>query len=441
MNLDNFNLDDFEPILMKGIISDVSVLSNLSPFLKSPNKIFKNKTFALVVNFYKFFFEKKDKLPNKDELLLFLKKDEYKEAVNNTCKAVENIDFSSFDKDLFYKCSEKFIKERGIWNAMISVADRMNKHEITSSEVLEEFEKICTISLDNERGLDLYKDIDKVITSLKEKSATISTGYKLIDENIDGGMYADGRALYMFMAPPNKGKSLFLGNIACNVADQGKTALLISLEMSETAYAARFCAQQTSIPFSELHLRTDEIKENLRFKPGKIIIKEFPPSSLTVPQLKAWIKKHLVEKGIKFDIIIVDYLNLFDGPGNNLYEKIKNIAEQTRALSYYFSVPVLSATQQNRCLTEDTKLTKVDGTIISIKDINVGDEILGKNKNVMVVNKFPPIKQKVYQIKTKSGKIIKCSGEHIFPTSTGEKNINNGLKVGDKLYMLDNENN
>ena len=184
-------------------------------------------------------------------------------------------------------------------------------------------------------------------------------------------------------------------------------------------------------------MRTDEIKENLRFKSGKIIIKEFPPSSLTVPQLKAWIKKHLVEKGIKFDVIIVDYLNLFDGPGNNLYEKIKNIAEQTRALSYYFSVPVLSATQQNRCLAKDTKLTKVDGTIISIKDINVGDEILGKNKNVIVINKFPPIKQKVYQIKTKSGKIIKCSGEHIFPTSTGEKNINNGLKVGDKLYMLD----
>lgn len=348
MTLDNFNLDDFEPVLMKGIISDDGVLSNLSQFLKNPNKIFKNKDFALVTNFYNFFFEKRGKIPTKDELFLFLNKEEYKSSALSVYNLVSGIDYEHFDKDLFFKCSERFIKERGLWNAMIDTATKMQKGDITSSEILEKFEKICSITLDNDKGLDLYEDIDKVIKALKEKEKVVSTGYKLIDDNIDGGLYANGRALYMFMAPPNKGKSLFLGNISCNVAEQGKTVLLISLEMSETAYAARFCSQITSIPFSELHLRTDELKENMKFKPGKIIIKEFPPSSITVNQLKAWIKKHIIEKNIKIDAIVIDYLNLFDGPGNNLYEKIKNITEQVRALSYTFQVPVLSATQQNR---------------------------------------------------------------------------------------------
>lgn len=346
--LDNFKLDDFEFILMKGILTDVSVLATLGTFLKNPNKLFKNKDFILATKFFKFFFDKKEKLPTKDEAFLLLKDDNQKKVLANVYNLVEQIDYESFDKELFYKCAEKFIKERGIWDAMMTVASRIEHNEISSSEILKIFEDICTISLDNEKGLDLYEEIDRVVESLKEKNKVISTGYKFIDTNIDGGLYADGRALYMFMAPPNKGKSLFLGNIACNIADQGKTVLMISLEMSEFAYAARFCSQQTSIPFSQLHLRTDEVKENMKFKAGKIIIKEFPPSSITVPQLKDWIKKHIIERGIKLDAIIIDYLNLFDGPGSGLYEKIKNISEQVRALSYFYQAPVITATQQNR---------------------------------------------------------------------------------------------
>lgn len=432
--LEQFDLDSFEPLFIKGIISDVSVLSNLSNFLQNPKLVFKNKDFALLVSFYKFFFDKREKLPTKDELALFLNKEEYKTAISRALSIVDDVDFEALDKDLFYSSAERFLKERGIWNTMISVATEMEKGTISPTDVLAQFEKICTISLDNDRGLDLYEDIDKVVSSLKEQQSVLSTGYKSIDKNIDGGLYANGRALYMFMAPPNKGKSLFLGNIACNLADQGKTALLISLEMSELAYASRFCAQQTAIPFAQLHLRVDEIKPLVKNKPGKIIIKEFPPSTITVPQLKAWIKRHIVEKGIKIDAIIIDYLNLFDGPGSGLYEKIKSITEQTRALSYQFEVPVISATQQNRCLTGDTVLEKINGEKILIKDVEVGDELKSNIKPVKVLHKFPATKQQVFLIETQSGKTIKCSRNHVFPTITGEKSMNTGLTIGDKLY-------
>lgn len=345
------NLDNFESLLIKGIISDPTVLATLNPYLKGSKKIFKNKDFAILVGFYRYFFEKRERIPTVDEIKSFIKDQEMQDSIMSAINKVENVDFINCDKELFYQSSERFIKERLIWNTMIGIASKLEKGGVDSSEVLAEFESICSITLDSDRGTDLYADIDKVIDSLHESKTVISTGYKSVDENIDGGLYADGRALYMFMGPPNKGKSLFLGNIACNIANQGKTALVISLEMSEMAYAARFCSQQSAIPFGEISLRTTEVKERLSSKPGKIIIKEFPPSTVTVPQLKNWIKKHLIEKGIKIDAIIIDYINLFDGPGNNLYEKIKNITEQTRALSYTFSVPCISATQQNRTAT------------------------------------------------------------------------------------------
>lgn len=343
-----FDLDKFESILIKGIISDPNVLANLHSFLSTPKDIFKNKDYISLVCFYKLFFDKREKIPTKDEIELYVKDKTVRESIINAIRNVNDIDFQSMDQELFFKTAERFIKERSIWNAMISVAGALDKGAISPSEILEKFEKICSISLNNERGLDLYDDLEKVLSFLNERKQTLSTGFKSLDDYIDGGMYADGRALYMFMAPPNKGKSLFLGNFACNIANQGKTVLVISLEMSELAYAARFCSQQSSVPFSDLCSRVDDIRNNLKNAPGKIIIKEFPPSTVSVLQLKAWIKKHLVEKGIKFDAIIIDYLNLFDGPGSNLYEKIKRITEEVRALSYVFSVPVVSATQQNR---------------------------------------------------------------------------------------------
>lgn len=346
--VDNFNLDNFEPLFIKGIISDPAVIATTNSFLKGTKKIFKNKDFAVLVGFYRYFFEKRERIPNLEEIKLFVKDNEMLTSIVRGIETVQDVDYASCDKELFYLAAERFIKERLIWVAMVDIASKMEKGGVDSAEVLSSFESICSITFNTEGGTDLYEDIDKVVQSLNDKRAVLSTGYKSVDDNIDGGLYADGRALYMFMGPPNKGKSLFLGNVACNIANQGKTSLVISLEMSEIAYAARFCAQQAAVPFSELHLRTGEIREKLGEKPGKIIIKEFPPSSLTVPQLKNWIKKHLIEKGIKIDAIIIDYLNLFDGPGSNMYEKIKAIAEQVRALSYVFSVPVISATQQNR---------------------------------------------------------------------------------------------
>jgi len=47
--------------------------------------------------------------------------------------------------------------------------------------------------------------------------------------------------------------------------------------------------------------------------------------------------------------LVLDYLNLMDSAkGTNMYERIKHISEQLRALSYKFSIPVITASQINR---------------------------------------------------------------------------------------------
>jgi len=112
-----------------------------------------------------------------------------------------------------------------------------------------------------------------------------------------------------------------------------------------------------------------------------LIIKEFPPSALRAITLGNYIER-LILSGFKPDIIFVDYLNLMMPNnavhGGGSYERVGDIAKELRALSYIFGVPIISATQSNRCLTLDTKVT-LNGKETEIRNVKVGDKILSEN--------------------------------------------------------------
>ena len=214
-------------------------------------------------------------------------------------------------------------------------------------------EQAVGINLSSSIGLDLLDDTERFISELSKNESKISTGWKWLDNKISGGFLEQGKALYIFIGETNVGKSIFLGNIAANVAMQGKTALVISLEMSEVMYGMRFASKLTKIPMFELKSDVNNLKEQLddikrKNKKSKILIKEFPPSTISPFQVGAYLKK-LQQKGIKVDCLVLDYLNLLNSPSStNMYEKVKNISEQLRAISYTYNIPIISASQITR---------------------------------------------------------------------------------------------
>ena len=170
--------------------------------------------------------------------------------------------------------------------------------------------------------------------------------------------------------------------------------------MSEMMYARRLSSNITSIPLSHLKEESENLKQIVQTlgqnKKSKIIIKEFPPSTLTPHQLKGYVKK-LIQKGIKIDVIVLDYLNLLHSPvGNNSYERILYSAQQVRALSYDLNCPIVSATQLNRSgyninnpgletISESIGLATTSDAIISIwqkdEDKELGLINIGISKN------------------------------------------------------------
>ena len=135
----------------------------------------------------------------------------------------------------------------------------------------------------------------------------------------------------------------------------------------------------------------------------------------------------------------------------NSYTLVKSIAEELRGLAVEEAVPILSATQTTRggygntdveltdtseCLDPTSQVITESGDTMEIQNLKPGDRILDSNGFVSVIQVHHSKIKKLYKIKTRSGKNIICSADHIFPTSEGRKNINNGLGVGCKIRSL-----
>jgi len=387
------DLDYFENILIYKSLTDSGYLASIADFVKP--EYFKDKAIASIFDIIKDFTEKRNKLPTTTEIKSYLVSDEQKESFKGLVKSFNDID-KNLDKEELYDNTERFLKEKAVYHTMLNVAEDVSSGEVDTSVVLDKFEKSCNINLVTDLGLELYGDVDKLIDDLNSVERYVPSKWEWLDNSLGGGFLEAGKALYVFAGETNIGKSIFLGNIASNIAEQGKNVLLVTLEMSELLYARRICSNVTKIPMKEMANNTPSIKQAMNDQGGKIFIKEFPPATITANQLKAFVKK-FEEQGIKLDAIVLDYLNLMHSPvGNNSYERIKHVTEQVRAMSYLFNCPIISATQLNRAgfdtdnpdlatISESIGLAATADAIISIfqneEDRGIGIIRLGMMKN------------------------------------------------------------
>lgn len=347
----SLDLEYFEKIIIYNSLFDQSYLETI---LDHVNPIyFKDKNIKDIFSLLKNFYLEHKTVPNHTELKAHLISQEQKNSFKELVLSFSSID-KKYNKELLLKNTERFLKEKAVLHTVQETSIDASSGTIDSGKILKKFETACGISLTTNIGFDYLEEIDKHCNDLTQVFNTISSGWKWLDRHIGGGFMSEGRALYVFFGVTNVGKSIFLGNIATSILNQNKTVVLISLEMPEQVYAKRISAQLSKIPFDDLRLQTGTLKNHLnaykvKNKDSKLIIKEFPPQSMTILQLKGYINK-LIQKGIKPDAIIVDYINLIAPPtaGLSSYESIKRITEGMRALSYEFNCPIISATQANR---------------------------------------------------------------------------------------------
>jgi replicative DNA helicase len=345
------DLDYYEKVIIRNCLLDSAYLGSIIDFIKENH--FNDKNIRSIINIIKDYYIKRNEIPSLTEIKAYLSNADLKECFKKVVSSIEELLNIKFNRDELFENTETFLKERGIFNTLLEAAQQMDKGSLDSSALLQKVEKAVGINLSPSIGMNLLEDVDHFIHELSKNESKISSGWKWLDEKIGGGFLENGRALYIFIGETNVGKSIFLGNVAANVALQGKTSLIVSLEMSEIMYGMRFASKLTKIPMFELRSDLNNLKSQLldvkrQNNKAKILIKEFPPSTITPPQIGSYLGK-LQQRGIKVDCLVLDYLNLMDSTkGTNMYERIKYISEQLRAISYKFNIPIISASQVNR---------------------------------------------------------------------------------------------
>lgn len=241
------------------------------------------------------------------------------------------------------------------------------------------------------------------------------------------------------------GKSLFLANLGVNFALTGLNVVYLTLELSEALVSMRIDSMLTGISTRNIFKDLDDVEMKVKIigkKSGMLQVK-YMPSGKTSNDVRAYLKEFEIKTGKKVDVLLVDYLDLLMPIGKkisaeNLFIKDKYVSEELRNLAMEKQCVFVTAAQLNRCLALDTKV-EVNGELINIVDVKVGDHLTSNAEPVKITEVLPITKQPVYEITLKSGKKIKCSANHKFPTLSGLKTLNTGLTIGDKLQTIFNE--
>jgi replicative DNA helicase len=340
-------------------VHDDEYMRKVIPFLK--RDYFLDNTEKTIYNKVVEFIDEYNALPNKDALVISIQNDkslteeQYKEIV----EYVYELEPTEHNRDWLYKETEKFCKDKAIYNAILSsiaIIDGQDKGKSEDGipQLLQDALGVC---FDNNVGHDYIDNASQRYDFYHKVESKIPFDLDYFNKITNGGMPT--KTLNVVLAGTGVGKSLFMCHVASSVLSQGKNVLYITLEMAEERIAERIDAnlmnitmdQLKDIPKSIFDSRIEKIRNKTE---GKLIIKEYPTAGAHTGHFKSLLNELQLKRQFKPDMIIIDYLNIcassrFKAGSNiNSYTLIKSIAEELRGLAVEENVPILSATQTTR---------------------------------------------------------------------------------------------
>lgn len=249
------------------------------------------------------------------------------------------------DCDYVKETSLEFCKKQKLKEAMMKSVKLLNRSSF--DEISTVINEALKLGNDNDFGHDYKLDFEERF-KFKQRNP-ITTGWKEIDAICKDGLGSG--EMGVVIAPTGAGKSMALVHLGAEAVKLGKTVIHYSLEMSDTSIAGRYDSCITGLRLNEMFQFKDQIFEKIKDIEGNVIIKEYPTKSATTATIKNHLEK-VKSKGMKVDMIIVDYADLLRPIGNNrLSEKrhdLESIYEELRGIAQVHECPIWTASQTNR---------------------------------------------------------------------------------------------
>jgi replicative DNA helicase len=355
---------DFEKVFYLYVRSNPNYFRNVS------DKFFDSEEIGILHNIDKTFYERFNQVPSKDQLKIVAKQEKFIDKVSeNIIDIIFDEPIDSYDEQWVKETSESWILWKSLDKSLFDTVEYVKTVKVTPSNVLEVVNKVKTLI--NERNSitfneSLGRNFFEAENHIPEANSKISTNHNWID-HFTGGYRT--KSLVVYAGEQNIGKSIWLANDAVNYVKAGYDVAVISAEMAEIDFIHRIGANLLNVDIAEyekLSKTPNFIKNKLSsltngvIPPGNLFVKEYPTSQATVPEIEGYLKELESTQGIKLKVIVIDYINIlsnFRNPNTeNTYMKIKQIAEDLRAMAVRNEWVVITATQINRGGYDSTEL-------------------------------------------------------------------------------------
>jgi replicative DNA helicase len=180
----------------------------------------------------------------------------------------------------------------------------------------------------------------------------IATGFYDLDAMTSGFQRSD---LIIIAGRPSMGKTAFCLNLAYNVAALNNLPIAVfSLEMSKEQLAQRLLASEAGIESG--YLRSGRVSQTQWEPLSRAIsnLSELPmyiddTANITITEIRSQARRLQAETGGKdLGLIVIDYLQLMEGGGDNRVQELSKITRGIKGLARELNVPVIALSQLSR---------------------------------------------------------------------------------------------
>ena len=266
----------------------------------------------------------------------------------------------------------EIVRERSVMRQLIRVANEIagsafHPEGRSVPQLLDEAEtRVFRIGEGRQRGSgpvalkDIAGNVVDRIRELAENPGSVTgvpTGFDDLDEKTSGLHKGD---LVIVAGRPSMGKTTFAMNIAENaMIKSGKPVLVFSMEMPRDQIVLRMLSSFGRIDQGRLRTGNLDPEDWDRLvsafsliKEQKLYVDDTP--ALSPGELRARARRVARDSGGELGLIVVDYLQLMQVPGNNENRatEISEISRSLKAVAKELKVPVIALSQLNRSLEQ-----------------------------------------------------------------------------------------
>ncbi len=268
--------------------------------------------------------------------------------LSNSLPGVRN--FNKYVKDL-----KKLTYRRKI----LKLADDLKTKTLSNDDDLQEFAEREIMAIGEEGADDDFSTPGEIVMTVldeiekrvqEEQRLGLITGFEKIDKMTDG--LKDGDLIYL-AARPAMGKTALAINIAQNVAYQGKTVAMFSLEMTKKQYIRRMILSEAIVP--ELYIRNKSLNPEHWTKLTKSASKLYrtnihisDKNGQTVAEMLSKCRRLKRKKG-RIDLVIIDYLQYIASNFNgSRREQLEEISKSLKGMAKELNCPVICISSLSR---------------------------------------------------------------------------------------------